>query len=234
MNLQSLIDEAIADGKEDKEQNSWYSSALGQCLTRTYLERKGVTKAEFDERVLRIFTVGNIFEDWIAEIVAKKAKVETQVSAVWEAMDLRGRVDLMVDGMPYELKTKHSNSFWKKDWQGKSYLPNRHHEMQLWTYLKSLDKEEGRLVYVSKDDLAIAEFVVRQDDKQLAEETTKELELLNRAWQEQLPPPPIMDKKDWRYKYCPVHQSHCLNQPKYLTAWIFNTQNMKCQRGAIF
>jgi hypothetical protein len=213
--IQEIINESVK--KEDRayEQKSWHASALGSCLTGAYLIRKGIAKKEFDDRTLRVFGAGRMFEDWLIDLLAQKdEKFETQVRCEWPEMDLTGYADLTINGLVYEIKSKHSKSFWYMEKQGGG--PNRHHEYQLWTYLKCLNKKEGRLLYISKDDLSILEYPVFLEDKKLAGEVMSELEILNRAWKEQLPPPPIQDKKDWRFKWCSIHQL-CLNQPAYLS-----------------
>jgi len=53
-------------------------------------------------------------------------------------------------------------------------------------------------------------------DKELEKEVMSELNILNEAWKKGLPPKPVEDKKDWRVKWCDLHESHCLKQEKYL------------------
>jgi hypothetical protein len=206
--VEDIIDKAVKrDG--DYEQKSWHSSSLGSCLTANYLVRKGLAKKEFDARTLRVFQAGRMFEDWLVELLkSQDEKFQTQVRCEWPEMDLTGYADLTINGLVYEIKSKHSRGF--------DYLPNRHHQYQLWTYLKCLNKKDGRLLYISKDDLRIAEYVVELDDKELEKEVVNELNILNEAWKKGLPPRPVEDKKDWRYKYCDIHESHCLKQEKYL------------------
>ena len=212
--IEKLIDEAVSGERKDYEQKSWHASSLGSCLTATYLVRKGLAEKSFDERTLRVFQAGRMFEDWLVNLIAKTdEKFQTQVRCEWPEQGLTGYADLTINGLVYEIKSKHSKAFWYMDKENK---PNRHHEYQLWCYLKCLGKETGRLVYISKDDMAIKEFVVRLDDKELEGEVLNELKILNEAWKKGLPPKPVEDKKDWRYKYCDIHESHCLKQEKYL------------------
>lgn len=212
ISIEQLITQALRP-KEKRPINSWHPSALGSCLTGAYLNRLGLEPDhELDERVLRIFSVGKHFEDWVVGLIKDSGqKVETQVRVEWPEMDVTGYVDLMIDGMPIELKTKHSKSFWYMTKQGAP----RQNQMQLWTYLKILNLPEGRLAFFSKDDMAIQEYPVYLNDEALGEEVINELTILNRAWEEKLPPPPIEDPKDWRYRFCRFHLS-CLNFKEYL------------------
>jgi len=228
INIQEIINKSVR-GKRRKhhEQKTWYVSSLGSCLTANYLARKGIATKEFDDRTLRVFKVGNMFEDWLVEQVAEGEKdFETQIGmggkvvngelikSKKEDSEISGYADLRIGNMIYEIKTKHSKAFW---YMNKRHMgPNRQHEYQLWTYLKLLNKPEGRLVYLSKDDLAILEYPVFLKDKELESEVMNEINILNEAWEKGLPPKPVEDKKDWRYKYCSNHKKHCLKQSKYL------------------
>lgn len=210
--IEQLINQALQP-KEKRPINSWHPSALGSCLTGAYLNRLGVEPdKELDERVLRIFSVGKQFEDWLVNLIKESgATIETQKRIEWPEMDVTGYVDLIIDEMPVEIKTKHSKSFWYMTKQGAP----RQNQMQLWVYLKVLNVKVGRLVFLSKDDLAVQEYPVYLEDEQLANEVINELTILNRAWEEKLPPPPIEDPKDWRYKFCRFHLQ-CLNFNTYL------------------
>jgi len=113
----------------------------------------------------------------------------------------------------YEIKSKHSRAFWYMDKKGEG--ASEHNLMQLWSYLWVLDIPEGRLLYVSKDDLSVLEYIVLRDDPELEKKVIEELKILNEAWEQKLPPEPIRDRKHWHYKYCRFHKQ-CLSQPAYL------------------
>lgn len=58
----------------------------------------------------------------------------------------------------YEIKSINSQVFWsKKDYLKEAYP---HHVLQLYTGMKAYGFQEGRLLYVSKDDLTVAEFPI--------------------------------------------------------------------------
>jgi len=208
--IQNIINEAVKKERKEKEQMSWYASSLGSCLTGAYLIRKGIVKKEFDDKKLRIFAAGRMFEDWLIDLLIKKnEKFDTQARVEWPEMNLTGYADLVINGLVYEIKTINSWGFkYLRDSGAKDQ-----HKMQLWTYLRGLGKKEGRIIYLEKDTLSVMEFPLMIDDP-IQKQVVDELTILNKAWEQQLPPPPIKDKKDWRYRFCSVHDT-CLNQPKY-------------------
>jgi hypothetical protein len=169
-----------------------------------YLERLGnPPDRDFDERTLRIFSVGKIFEEWVISKVKDSGhKVETQVRLEWPEHDVTGYADALVDDeIVYEIKSKHSAGF--------NYIPNIQHKKQLWIAMRILNKDDGRLLYISKDDLRTEEFMISIINDRLEDEVLEELEILNMAWRTQAPPEPITDEKDWRYRYCRWHKQ-CL------------------------
>lgn len=218
--IQDLINNEVKP-KETKTngQTHWHPSALGSCLTGVYLGRKGEKPdKDFDDRTLRVFSVGKMFENWLVDLVKKSGiKSETQVRIDWPEYDVGGYADLVVSvddsKIVYEVKSKHSKAFWYMN--DKNEGANIQHKMQLWTYLKVLNIPEGRLIYLSKDDLAILEYIILLNDSYLEKKVTNELKILNQAWKEQLPPPVQFPVDDWRAKYCRYH-SKCIKQPKYL------------------
>ena len=71
----------------------------------------------------------------------------------------------------YEIKSLNSQVFWaKRDYLQNAYLP---HRLQALTELKATGMPEARLLYISKDDLTVAEFPVFASDPDL-----------NRVWEE--------------------------------------------------
>lgn len=74
------------------------------------------------------------------------------------------------DGLPdlvYEIKSINSLVFWSK----KEYLQEAypHHRLQLFWEIKATGLSEGRILYISKDDLTVAEFPIYADDPKLNE-----------------------------------------------------------------
>lgn len=122
------------------------------------------------------------------------------------------------DGLPlllYDFKTQHSRSF--------DYIKNKpqeEHRLQLLSYLIFAREqypgiEEGRLMYISKDDSRIAEFPIKitpESEKQIKEE----LSYLNLCWKNNILPPqldeivvePRRTSPNWKCSFCP-YLTHC-------------------------
>lgn len=214
--IQSLINAEVGKEKKRKPQH-WAPSKLGSCLCGVYLERLGLPPdTEFDERTLRVFSIGRFFEDWVVGLLKKTdLEFETQVEVNWPEYDAHGYADVVVrkpTPLVYELKSKNSRAFWYMDKQKEG--PNKQHAMQLWFYLERLGIDEGRLLYLEKDTLSTLEYVIRRDDPSLREAVEGELKILVRASEAKLPPPPTLE--GWQAKYCRWHKQ-CVSQAKYLT-----------------
>jgi len=211
INLQGIINEKIKEAKsESREIKHWHPSKLGSCMRGMYLERLGVKPdTEFDARTLRVFNVGHLFEDWIVELIEGTSGYEftKQVRVEDKALDIAGYADLFVkkgkEQKLYEIKSKHSRAFWYME--NKKEGANHHHKMQLWLYLKLLNVSEGAILYVSKDDLTLAEYPVLLSDIKLGKEVMKELEILNACWKNKTLPP-LAEEGSWQAKFCRFHR----------------------------
>ena len=142
--LQKVINDTVNFQKEEKREiNSWHCSKLGQCLTGVYLERLGIEPDEqFDDRTLRVFSAGKMFEQWVVDLAKKSnhVQLEEQVRVENKELNFSGYADLVVDidgqKLLYEIKSKNSRAFWYM--RGKGEGANHHHLMQTWLYLYGL------------------------------------------------------------------------------------------------
>lgn len=222
INVQELINDSVK--REDKHQPvmHWRASRLGQCLKGVYLERLGKEPDQgFDERTLRVFKVGKMFEDWVIKKITDgmpKEDWDSQIVCDLPYLDASGHPDLIFpkEKIIYELKTVHSKKFW---YMTKDGSPDEHYSMQLMFYLLATGYPEGRLLYVSKDDLAIAEYKILADNQELKDKVINELKILNDAWKTKVAPapePPIKDgEMNWRAKYCNWHKQ-CMEDKDWL------------------
>jgi hypothetical protein len=71
-----------------------------------------------------------------------------------------------------EIKTVNSRSFWShknQDPETGFFKGYDHHKLQLYTYLMALQEDEGRVFYISKDDLTLFETSIYLSDQKLAD-----------------------------------------------------------------
>lgn len=90
-----------------------------------------------------------------------------------------------------EIKTVNSHAFWSpanKDDKTAFFGGYPHHKLQLWTYLMADEQPEGRLFYISKDDLTLMESPVFFDDEALKDLWMKDVTEMTRLWNLGVPP----------------------------------------------
>lgn len=218
--IQTIIDKKLTTPRtEERKVTSWQCGKLGSCLTGVYLERAGIPPdEEFDARTLRVFSAGKMFEEWTIALAKSddKIKYEEQVRVELPEYDVTGYADLVCElngkKLLYEIKSKNSRAFWYMEKQKEG--ANHHHQMQTWLYLKALNIQEGRILYIEKDTMTTLEYPIRLNNKELEKEIMNELNILNQAWKQQLPPPVQYTPKDWQSKYCRWHKK-CVACEKY-------------------
>ena len=150
--------------RELKARDYVYASEIGGSLLDTYLSMMGVEPTNPpDERALRTMNMGHIFEDYVSSLFPAELKVEKEVSVEYtENGDLyvpvHGRIDFLINDEIVELKTVHSQSFWRSTKAHGNFVAYPHHILQLYTYAKARGTNTGHLVYVSKDDMSIEQL----------------------------------------------------------------------------
>lgn len=218
-NIEKAIDEGVEKEprEEGYQQKTWYASGLGSCPTSRYLDRISPNPdTELEPRVKRVLSIGNMFEDWLVEKIKHVEDVTFEQQTRVEDTDLNisGKLDLLAtkgdDKVVYEIKSKHSKAFWYMKTQGAPI----NNQMQLWFYLHCLEIDEGRLVFLSKDDLTIKEYVVYRNDKELKKKVFDEARYLNMCLEKKIPPLPY-PKTKWQSKYS-NYGKQIFEQPEYL------------------
>jgi len=188
---------------------------------------------KIEERVLRKFVAGDIFEELVGNYLSKIGLIESaqeriEIPETDKTLRVSGKIDYLAsmpnwnharkavgvldeesdvtkeilhklidqlsqkypNGLPptiFEIKTINSLVFWAK----KNYLKEAYpsHVMQIYTYLKAKNLPEGRIVYLSKDDLTIKEMTVYQPDIDLEAKWQKDLEEMTYYIRTQTEPP---------------------------------------------
>lgn len=212
--IQDLIDEALVR-PDRKGSGKWKPSSFGYCYRRQYWERKGekVTNP-VDKRTLRVFKAGSLFHDFVQKLIVEKhPDIKTEV--LIETDDVKGYADIVNGDEVTDVKSIHSQGFTyldkTKDIQKEKY----NNWLQLATYAVLLGKPMMRIVWVSKDDLRIQEYLFPVNDYWKGE-VNKELSTLRAFWEGSvLPPaqPRCFKQKDGTFKecekYCPFYTA-CL------------------------
>jgi len=188
--IQTLIDEhlkAERDKREHKSSGRYIASNLGKCYRAQYWYRKGEPVSNPpDERTYRVFAVGDIFHQFVQDIIAKQPNAQIEVSASNE--DFACRADMVIDDEVYEIKSQHSRAFWymtKSENIAEDKEPNI---LQGLMCAKMLGKVAVRLVFISKDDLCIAEYGFALSHE-WEEKLAQEIKTLNEIWDKQELPP---------------------------------------------
>ena len=204
--LAGIIDAYIAEkrDKEERGNDKFRVSSAGMCRLARYWKRQG--KAETDPpdvRTLRVFEVGKIHHEWVQGILREKGLL-IACEETLEDKDRRGHLDAIVKAekpILYDLKSCHSGKF--------SYLEkgevDAHRAHQIVTYALMWNEahpdqqvNDCRLVYISKDDLRIAERPVWIAEWEAKVE--EDWSLLERAWIDQCEPKP--NGEPWMCRYC--------------------------------
>lgn len=168
MGIVALVNDYIASGRDDHERGGTiWPSTIGLCPRKAiYIYRGEEPTNPFDPRLLRVFEVGKIFEKFVlnamhaAGVLTHKPDEPPRVTDLYYSGKLDGVV--AQDGRTYivELKTIHSKAFLYKN------LPYDHHVYQtlcyhlLWRKSFTTQLSAPHIVYISKDDLLIDEYVV--------------------------------------------------------------------------
>ena len=129
----------------------------------------------------------------------EKIKAEIEVNSLFSVLPVFERIVKALVGylsekypeglgdLLYEIKSVNSQVFWaKKDYLREAYP---HHQFQCLTGMKATNLPEGRILYISKDDLTVAEFPVFLDDKELNEKWEEDVVLMTKYIKEGVEPP---------------------------------------------
>lgn len=201
----ALREESDLHSKRERS-GKWNPSAFGQCFKRQYLKRLNFPETNPpDDRALKIFKVGHMFEDFIFSFL----KTERQVRV--ETDDVLGYADGVGEDEVQEVKTQHSMKFWhinkaKKESPDFSIVNEcREHVLQGMFYVRELKKKFLRMIYISKDDLCTDEYVIPYTPE-IEEMLRSEMSILSHFWEKKEEPPSeprlYRDKKTGQFKEC--------------------------------
>lgn len=189
ISIQKMIDNYLAEKRNTPREKSYkyIASNLGRCYRMQYLYRKGEPVSNPpDDRTYRVFAVGDIFHEFVQDIIAKQNNAQMEVKA--ENEDFSCRADMVIEDEVFELKSQHSRAFWymtKSENIAEDKLPNI---LQGLFCVKLLGKKKLRLVFISKDDLCIQEYGFTLNGE-WEEKLAQEIKTLNEIWVKQELPP---------------------------------------------
>ncbi len=203
MNIQELIDKAL-EPKPRERSGKWNPSSFGYCYRSQFWNRKNEPKSNPpDARSYRVMHAGKLFHDFVQKLL-----VNVEIEIPVESEDVKGFADIVSENEVTDLKSQHSRSFWwmtKKDCDIKKEKYGNW--LQVLYYARELNKTYGRLVFISKDDLCIQEYVQPLDEYWLGE-IENELTALRYLWKKQELPPaqprckPTVKGTYWHCDYC--------------------------------
>jgi hypothetical protein len=215
MTIQQTIDtylKKLNDERATRQRSGkWNPSQFGRCFRLQYFSRKNIQPTNPpDDRMLRVFSAGNLFHKYVQDILRQNDKEDNigiiDIEKKVETEDTFGFADIVTTEEVVDLKSQHSKSFWymKKEIE---FLDEEKPQdiLQVTWYAINLDKPFARIVYISKDDLCMNEYLIPITETR-KENVSNELKKLNTFWQEEKTPPAearcYKDKKTGKYKEC--------------------------------
>ena len=194
--IQATINSYLAKKQEERKTRErsglWNPSSLGGCYRKQWYNRKDIPPTnEADERTLRVFQAGNLFEQFVCDIIKEKIpEAQFQVEIFDETLRVKGFADIVLPDEVIELKSMHSKGF---HYLYKSHDPievqKPHNVLQVFAGAVVLNKPKCRLAFLSKDDLCIQEYGFIMNDERVRI-VLDEFTTLNKIWDKgELPPP---------------------------------------------
>lgn len=161
--LKELIDKFYLDKQKDKEQTRFYITDAGRCPRTIFFKFKNVPREAIEANILRMFDHG----DHIHQLIMKPLFGVREIHVVASEINIppqelvSGRADaiLSTGDELYVLDIKSMNSMIFKNLSE----PKEENVNQLQLYLHYFKVPKGILLYVSKDNQELKEFVVSYD-----------------------------------------------------------------------
>lgn len=210
--VENVLDAHFERSNPERElDGKWHPSAMFGCDRQALYAKCQMPPSEpLESKTLRVFGVGHALHEILQRAVEEAELGTTYTELTLEDLELeiKGTLDQLIEIGPdhwelWEYKSIKSKAF---KYGG---LPKSEHLLQAITYAMILRKQGKkvqniRLVYVSKDDLEIGEYIYPWTDE-LESRVIQRLDAL-RAYESAntLPPrlPMKSGKRDWRCTYC--------------------------------
>jgi hypothetical protein len=160
MTIAQMIDQKLLEEQElhsKRERSGKFNpSSFGRCYRAQILNRANFPKSNPSTiRSLRIFKVGNLFHDFVQALLP-----EHRTEVLVETEDIYGYADIVVDAEKtvWDVKSQHSNAFWYMQNSTDITKDKETNILQVMAYVYLLNYDLGKLCFISKDDLCIAEY----------------------------------------------------------------------------
>lgn len=249
MNLIKLINDKLDERnqKDPKASTVWWASTTGKCHRQRILKRIGEKGKALTAAVLRTFAVGNIVHDWVENAVkAYDQIISIENPLTWRTV--RGRSDIIYQtgtGPPTAISPTigicdiKSVSPFAMDKVASGQKDTSFDQLQIGVYahaiindpeqvravqpdmIKGLPVSEGKILYVSREDLKLVEVNFPITKELLAEveddytRLDKEFETFNVSTTNTLPsvlPLKPDGKEQWQCDYCEFRMSRCRDE----------------------
>ena len=198
--LKELIDKFYLDKEKDKEQLHFYITDAGKCPRAIFFKFKNVPRKKIEPRILRVFDHGDYIQMQVLNALFSLGIVRASEVKIPPQEIISGRADAIVtlENELYVVDFKSMNSMIFR----KLTEPKKENVNQLQLYLHFFKIPKGILLYVSKDDSALKEFLVKYN-KSKAEKLLKDLSDLKIKIENNIIPTVITGyPTDWQCKYC--------------------------------
>ncbi len=200
--LKELIDKFYLDREKAREQSHFYITDAGRCPRAIFFKFKNVPREAMEAKVLRMFDHGDSIHQMIMKPLLSIRELHVVASEVNIPPQelVSGRADAIIsDGKDlYVLDIKSMNSMIFRTLEE----PKGENVNQIQLYLHYFQIAQGILLYVSKDNQDLKEFVVKYDKKQ-AQNLIDNLANLKVKIDSNVIPCKIPEyPDDWQCKYC--------------------------------
>lgn len=200
--LKELIDKFYLDRQKDSGQRHFYVTDAGKCGRAVFFKFKNAPREELDANILRIFDHG----DHIHQMIMKPLLSVRDIHVVASEVNIppqeliSGRADAIIsDGKDlYVLDIKSMNSMVFR----KMEEPKSDNIDQIQLYMHYFKITKGILLYVSKDNQDLKEFVISYD-KDRAQNLLDGLSNIKIKIDSDIIPERIPGyPSDWQCQYC--------------------------------
>ena len=117
------------------------------CPRMIKLRAYGFQPAVTEQSTHKVFALGHLFEEWFAkENPGLKCEHEVRFG-ITDSVEFVGHVDFINDDFLYELKSVTSKNTFREVF--KKQKPKEQNLLQLMTYMVSLERDKGKLIYGS-------------------------------------------------------------------------------------